>query len=100
MPSTTEKSELLNLDDADFTTLLKRLNYLKQDLEIALKHRHIIHNVVEKPVAVDLSLNRIVHTAIHEQAVKLNRAITTLEIIQQNAAKLQNFHHKIQQNTR
>ena len=96
---TTEKTELLDLNDVDFATLSKHLNSLKLDLKIALKHRHIIHNVVEKPVAVDLSLNRIVHTAIHEQAAKLNRAIATLETIQQNAAKFLNLQQEIQQHT-
>ena len=65
-PSIAEETKILALDDADIASLLKQIDFLKRDLKIAIKHRHIIHNVVEKPVAVDLSLNRIVHTAIHE----------------------------------
>ena len=85
-PSIPEATELMALDDVDIATLLKQLKSLRQDLDLALKHRHIIHNVVEKPVAVDLSLNRIVHTAIHEQAIKLNRAIATIEAIERGVA--------------
>lgn len=58
-------------------------------LKIALKHRHAIHNIVEKPVAVDLSLNRIIHTAVHEQAIKLNQAVNSLETIKQKAIALE-----------
>lgn len=96
--SIAEVSELLALDDLDLSSLFQQLTSLRQDLNIALKHRHIIHNVVEKPVAVDLSLNRIVHTAIHEQAIKLNRAIATLEKIQQSAASFSRFNQAVQQN--
>ena len=96
-PSIPAENQSLALNDTDFTSLLKQLNSLEQDLNLALKHRHIIHNVVEKPVAVDLSLNRIVHTAIHEQAVKLNRAIATLNRIQQTAKALQSFNQNLQQ---
>lgn len=85
-PSIPEATEHMALDDVDVASLLKQLKFLRQDLNLALKHRHIIHNVVEKPVAVDLSLNRIVHTAIHEQAIKLNRAIATLETIERGVA--------------
>ena len=97
-PSSCDRGELLNLDDVDVATLLKQLKSLRQDLDLALKHRHIIHNVVEKPVAVDLSLNRIVHTAIHEQAIKLNRAIATLEAVDRNFAVFSSTAGKIQQN--
>lgn len=97
-PSIAEVSEFLALDDVDITLLSQQLSSLRRDLNIALKHRHIIHNVVEKPVAVDLSLNRIVHTAIHEQAIKLNRAIATLETIQQNAASFSSLNQTVQQN--
>ena len=94
-----DRSELSNLDDVDIASLLKQLKFLRQDLNLVLKHRHIIHNVVEKPVAVDLSLNRIIHTAIHEQAIKLNQAIAALETIQQTVEKLQNFNRQIEQHT-
>ena len=98
-PSIPEATEQMALDDVDVANLLKQLKSLRQDLNLALKHRHIIHNVVEKPVAVDLSLNRIVHTAIHEQAIKLNQAIATLKTIQQTVEKLQNLNRKIEQHT-
>ncbi|WP_024547061.1 hypothetical protein [Picosynechococcus sp. NKBG15041c] len=52
---------------------------LKQDLTIALKHRHAIHNIVEQPTVVDISLQQIIHTAVHVQGKTLKRAIKRLE---------------------
>ena len=96
--SIAEETEIPALNDADIAPLLKQIDSLKQDLNLALKHRHIIHNVVEKPVAVDLSLNRIVHTAIHEQAIKLNRAIATLETIERGVAVFSGSIAQVKQN--
>lgn len=36
-----------------------------------------------------MSLNRIIHTAVHEQAIKLNQALNSLETIKQKAIALE-----------
>ncbi len=85
------------LEDPEISPLIKQINALQHQLKIALKHRHAIHNIVEKPVAVDLSLNRIVHTAVHEQAEKLNQALATLEAIRKQVISLELLTWKISQ---
>ena len=76
--------------------LKKQLDRLQQDLTVALKHRHAIHNVVEKPTVVDLSLNQIIHTAVHVQAEKLNQAITTVQSLRENVIVLETINNQIQ----
>ncbi|ELS02945.1 RNA polymerase sigma factor, sigma-70 family [Xenococcus sp. PCC 7305] len=83
------------LEDGELSPLIKQINSLQHHLKIALKHRHAIHNIVEKPVAVDLSLNRVVHTAVHEQAAKLNQALIALEAIREQALALELLTQKI-----
>ena len=82
-PKPEPKPELKPLPDRQH--ILEQLQLLQHQLTIALKHRHAIHNIVEKPTVVDLSLNRIIHTAVHEQAIKLNQALENLINIQQLA---------------
>ena len=98
--SITQVTESITIDNLDLDSIFSLYESLRQDLQLALKHRHIIHNVVEKPVAVDFSLNRIIHTAIHEQATKLNSAIATLEQIQTRATILRKVTDSIQQSDR
>ena len=90
-------------DSVDITTipdieqLLEQIEILNDNLKISLKHRHAIHNIVEKPTVVDLSLNQIIHTAVHVQADKLNQALATLQLIRNNALALQSMNHQLQQ---
>ena len=67
----------------DSENLLQQIELLQHNLVVALKHRHAIHNIVEKPSVADLSLNRIVHTAVHVQANTLNQALAILQIIRE-----------------
>ncbi|WP_030008327.1 hypothetical protein [Picosynechococcus sp. NKBG042902] len=55
---------------------------LQADLRLALKHRHAIHNIVEQPTVVDISLQQIIHTAVHVQGKTLKRAMARLEALQ------------------
>lgn len=77
--------------------LLNQLDILEHDLLVALKHRHAIHNIVEQPTVVDLSLNRIVHTAVHVQAETLNRAIYTLQSLRLITATLHTATETVQE---
>ena len=83
-----QPSPVADIPTANLSDLLNQLDILEHDLLVALKHRHAIHNIVEQPTVVDLSLNRIVHTAVHVQAETLNRAIYTLQSLRQIAAAL------------
>ena len=80
----------INYDD-----LLEQIDLLNHDLTVALKHRHAIHNIVEKPTVVDLSLNQIVHTAVHVQGLKLNQALAILETIRGKAIGLKSLNQQI-----
>ena len=95
-----QETESESIDNPDIESIFSLYKSLQRDLQLAVKHRHIIHNVVEKPVAVDFSLNRIIHTAIHEQAKKLNRAIASLEQIQAQANILRQIGDRLQQSDR
>ncbi|VEP18147.1 conserved hypothetical protein [Hyella patelloides LEGE 07179] len=81
--------------DIDSEYLLQQIELLQHDLMVALKHRHAIHNIVEKPTVVDLSLNQIVHTAVHVQAQKLNQALATLQSIQDKIEVLTTIRQQI-----
>ena len=61
----------------------RQLSGLEHSLMVALKHRHAIHNLVEQPTVVDLSLQQIVHTAVHVQAHKLNLALKQVAALRQ-----------------
>lgn len=87
--SATKQRATQIIEHTEISPFIEELNALQMQLKIALKHRHAIHNIVEKPVAVDLSLNRIIHTAVHEQAIKLNQAVNSLETIKQKAIALE-----------
>ena len=87
--SATRQKSTLAIEHTEISPFIEEINALQMQLKIALKHRHAIHNIVEKPVAVDLSLNRIIHTAVHEQAIKLNQALNSLEAIKQKAIALE-----------
>ena len=82
----------------DCHNLLSQIDLLKNHLKVALKHRHAIHNIVEKPTVVDLSLNQIIHTAVHVQAQKLNQALIALQAIRSNIKARQTLpqqlHHQ------
>lgn len=69
---------------------------LEHSLMVALKHRHAIHNLVEQPTVVDLSLQQIVHTAVHVQAQKLNLALKQVTALRQ---LLMGLPHPLVQNT-
>ena len=73
----------------NFDRLLEQIDILQHNLTVSLKHRHAIHNIVEKPTVVDLSLNQIIHTAVHVQANKLNQALATVKLMRENALGLQ-----------
>lgn len=81
--------------DIEGDNLLYQIDQLHHDLMVALKQRHAIHNIVEKPTVVDLSLNQIVHTAVHVQADKLNRALITLQSIRKTIKTLTTINQKI-----
>ena len=87
------------INQSAIANLLATTQNLQTQIEVALKHRHAIHNLVEKPTVVDLSLNRIIHTAVHEQAIKLNQALTTISQLQQQAQNLerQSIQEQIQE---
>ena len=87
--SVTNHKQPKTIEDGELSSFIREITALQTKLKIALKHRHAIHNLVEKPVAVDLSLNRIIHTAVHEQAEKLNQALSSLETIKQKAIALE-----------
>ncbi|ELS02950.1 hypothetical protein Xen7305DRAFT_00026680 [Xenococcus sp. PCC 7305] len=81
----------------DINQLSEQIETVKHQLFLALKHRHVIHNIVEKPTAVDISLNRIIHTAVHEQSGTLNHALNNLLSIQKQIATLESLTQKIAQ---
>ena len=83
--------------DIDCQNILQQIDLLHHHLVVALKHRHAIHNIVEKPSVVDLSLNKIVHTAVHVQANKLNQALATLQSIRENIGTLSAIKQQIAQ---
>ena len=83
--------------DIEAANILQQIDQLHHDLMVALKHRHAIHNIVEKPTVVDLSLNQIVHTAVHVQAAKLNQALITLQSIRENIKALTTINQKLAQ---
>ena len=83
--------------DIDSENLLEQIEILHHNLLVALKHRHAIHNIVEKPTVVDLSLNQIVHTAVHVQAEKLNQALLTLESIREHVRAFTAIKQQISQ---
>lgn len=88
----------INLNaDIDSDNLLEQIELLHHNLLVALKHRHAIHNIVEKPTVVDLSLNQIVHTAVHVQAEKLNQALATLQSIRENAIAFTTINQQLSQ---
>ena len=82
----------------DLTELLTQINNLEQTLVVSLKHRHAIHNVVEKPAVADLSLNRVIHTSIHEQGVKLNDALKQINSLRQVILNFHNLSCVIEEN--
>ena len=87
--SVNQNLKAINLNaDIDSEHLLEQIELLHHNLMVALKHRHAIHNIVEQPTVVDLSLNQIVHTAVHVQAQKLNQALAILESIRENIGAL------------
>jgi len=88
-------SDLSLQANIDCENLLQQIDLLQHDLMVALKHRHAIHNIVEKPTVVDLSLNQIVHTAVHVQAGKLNQALATLKSIRAHIQALATIQQQI-----
>ena len=84
-------------NSANLPDWLNQLDILEHDLLVALKHRHAIHNIVEQPTVVDLSLNRIVHTAVHVQAETLNRAIDNLQSLRLITATLHTATETVQE---
>lgn len=93
----TVTSELSSSSAIALQTDIDCQNILHHNLIVALKHRHAIHNIVEKPSVVDLSLNKIVHTAVHVQANKLNQALATLQSIRENIGTLSAIKQQIVQ---
>ena len=92
----TSQTSAVNLQtDSDRETLLEQIDLLHHNLMVALKHRHAIHNIVEKPSVADLSLNRIVHTAVHVQGEKLNQALDTLQSIREQIGVFTALQQKI-----
>ena len=81
----------------DVTELLSQITELQHNLLVALKHRHAIHNIVEQPTVVDLSLNQIIHTAVHVQSTTLNHALTQLQSIHNTILNLDNFTSAIEE---
>jgi transcriptional regulator with XRE-family HTH domain len=75
----------------DIKSCLDQLASLEHDILVSLKHRHAIHNIVEKPTVVDLSLNRVVHTAVHEQHQKLGEALAKLDSLRQTILAFHSF---------
>lgn len=65
----------------DLGKIATELEQLEHSLLVALKHRHAIHNVVEQPTVVDLSLQQIIHTAVHVQAKTLNGALKQVALL-------------------
>jgi hypothetical protein len=65
----------------DLAQIAKGFEQLEHSLLVALKHRHAIHNIVEQPTVVDLSLQQIIHTAVHVQANTLNGALKQLVLL-------------------
>ena len=93
------QSSNLKIDEIpDLTELLTQINNLEQTLVVSLKHRHAIHNVVEKPAVADLSLNRVIHTSIHEQGVKLNDALKQINSLRQVILNFHNLSCVIEEN--
>ncbi|AGF53629.1 unknown protein (plasmid) [Synechocystis sp. PCC 6803] len=66
---------------ADLGKIKTELEQLEHSLLVALKHRHAIHNIVEQPTVVDLTLQQIIHTAVHVQAKTLNEALKQLALL-------------------
>jgi transcriptional regulator with XRE-family HTH domain len=66
---------------SDLAQIAQGFEKLEHSLLVALKHRHAIHNVVEQPTVVDLSLQQIIHTAVHVQAKTLNGALKQVAML-------------------
>lgn len=66
---------------SDLAQIAQGFEQLEHSLLVALKHRHAIHNVVEQPTVVDLSLQQIIHTAVHVQAKTLNGALKQVAML-------------------
>lgn len=75
----------------DIQVCLDQIANLEHDILVSLKHRHAIHNIVEKPTVVDFSLNRVVHTAVHEQHQKLGDALVKLDSLRQTILAFHTF---------
>lgn len=71
----------IETEKPDLAQIAKGFEQLEHSLLVALKHRHAIHNIVEQPMVVDLSLQQIIHTAVHVQANTLNGALKQLALL-------------------
>ncbi|MGK7893910.1 MAG: sigma-70 family RNA polymerase sigma factor [Xenococcus sp. (in: cyanobacteria)] len=97
-PPISQNSEPTNIaTNPNIDQLLEQIEIVRHNLLVSLKHRHAIHNIVEKPTVVDLSLNQIIHTAVHLQSEKLNQALATLQLVREQALTLKTLNHQIQQ---
>jgi transcriptional regulator with XRE-family HTH domain len=73
---------------SDLAQIAQGFGQLEHSLLVALKHCHAIHNIVEQPTVVDLSLQQIIHTAVHVQAKTLNEALKQLTLLRDGMMEL------------
>lgn len=81
---------------SEIPELLAVLENLEHDILVSLSHYHAMHNVVEQPIT-DTSLNKVIHTSVHEQGKKLNAALAKLNSIRDAILALQTFAETVNQ---